>query len=266
MVMSLRPSRAVFAAMMLGLGIITLIYGSHAVIWQPIPAELPGRLIVICLCAAITLGTGIGLLLPRFVRIACRVLLPFLLLWLILLKLPTLLLAPQVMVNWEAFGEMAAISAGAWCLFAVFAGEWERRLLPFAVSERGVRVARLLFIAALPMFGLSHFAYHDLTASLVPKWMHVPLAWTYLTGAASLAAAAGMLFGFYPRLAANLESAMLWIITVFVWIPLLATAPRDQGNWSEFLISSAIATSAWLVAETYRNVPWLASGKAGRNP
>jgi uncharacterized membrane protein len=188
------------------------------------------------------------------------------LLWLALLKLPTLLRAPQVMVNWEAFGEMAATAAGAWCLFAIFAGQWERRHLPFAVGERGVHAARLLFIAALPMFGLSHFAYHDLTASLVPKWMNFPLAWTYLTGAASLAAAAGMLFGIYPRLAANLESAMLWIITVFVWVPRLSSAPGDQGNWSEFLISSAIATSAWLVAETYCNVPWLASAKAGRNP
>jgi len=104
--------------------------------------------------------------------------------------------------------------------------------------------------------------YHDLTASLVPKWMRFPLGWTYLTGAGSLAAAAGMLFGVYPRLAANLEAAMLWIITLLVWVPRVASMPRDQGDWAEFFISSAIATGTWVVADTYRSVPWLASGKA----
>jgi hypothetical protein len=92
--------------------------------------------------------------------------------------------------------------------------------------------------------------------------MHFPLGWTYLTGAGSLAAAAGMLFGITPRLATNLEAAMLWIITLLVWVPRVAATPKDQANWTEFFISCAIATGVWLVADTYRSVPWLASGKA----
>jgi uncharacterized membrane protein len=262
--MSIRPSHAVFAAVLIGLGIIGLVYGNSAEIWEPIPKTLPGRGAVIYLCAAIELATGIGLLLRPFVILACRVLLPFLLLWLVLLKLPGLFLAPHVMVSWEAFGEIAATSAGGWCLFATHAGAWEQRHLKFAVGASGTRVARLLLIAALPMIGLSHFVYHDLTASLVPKWMNFPLAWTYLTGAGSLAAAAGMLFGIYPRLAVSLETAMLWIITLLVWVPRVASSPTNQGDWAEFLISCAIATGAWLVADTYRSVPWLASGKTAQ--
>jgi uncharacterized membrane protein len=260
----MRPSHAVFAAAVMGLGILGLIYGNSALIWEPIPKALPGRPVIIYLCAVIELATGIGLLLRPSVVLACRVLFPFLLLWLALLKLPALFLTPKVMVSWEAFAEIAATSAGSWCLFASHAGAWERRHLKFAVDESGIRAARLLLIAALPMIGLSHFVYQDLTASLVPKWLHFPLAWTYLTGAASLAAAAGMLFGVFPRLAANLEAAMLWIITLLVWVPRVASVPHDQENWTEFLISCAIASGAWLVADTYRSVPWLASGRSAR--
>jgi uncharacterized membrane protein len=249
---------------MIGPGVIGLIYGNSALIWEPIPKTLPGRPVIIYVCSVIELGTGIGLLLRPSVILACRVLFPFLLLWMALLKLPRLFLAPEVMVNWEAFSELAATSAGGWCLFAAHADPWEQRHLKFAVGDRGISTARLLLIAALPMIGLSHFIYHDLTASLVPKWMSLPLGWTYLTGAGSLAAAAGMLFGIYPRLAANLEAAMLWIITLLVWVPRVASSPTDQGNWTEFFISSAIAAGAWLVADTYRGVPWLASGKAAR--
>jgi len=262
--MSIRPSRAAFAAAMIGLGITGLVYGNADLNWATIPKSLPGRPGLIYLCSLIELGTGIGLLLQPTVTLACRVLLPFLLLWLVLLKLPGLFRAPRVMVSWETFGETAAIAAGAWCLFAAHAGVWEQRRLQFAVGERGVGAARLLLIAALPMFGLAHFVYHDLTASLVPKWLHFALLWTYLTGTASLAAAAGMLFGIYPRLAASLEAAMLWIFTLLVWVPRVASMPKDQENWSELFISGAIAGGIWLVADTYRRVRWLASGKAAR--
>lgn len=260
----IRPSRAAFAAALIGLGILTLLYGNASEVWEAIPKGLPGRAAITYLCGAITLATGAGLLLRASTPLSSRVLLPFLLLWLVLLKLPPLLRAPQVMVVWESFAETAALSAGAWCLFAARAGAWERRHLGFAVGASGTRLARLLLIAALPMIGLSHFAYHDLTASLVPKWLGFPLGWTYLTGAASVAAAAGMLFAIVPRLAAGLEATMLWLFTLLVWVPRVASSPHDQGNWSEILISAAIASGAWLVSETWRGVPWLASGKAAR--
>jgi uncharacterized membrane protein len=261
---SIRPSRAVFAAAMIGFGILGLIYGNAAALWELIPKDLPGRSLVIYLCAVIELAAGVGLLIRALTVQAGRIMFAFLLLCLVLTKFPALFRAPQVMVNWESFAEIAAPLAGGWCLFAAHAGAWEHRHLKFAVGENGIRAARLLLIAALPMIGLSHFAYSDLTARLVPKWLGLPLGWTYLTGAASVAAAAGMLFGIFPRLAASLEAAMLWIITVLVWVPRVVAMPRDQTNWTELCISCAIAAGAWLVAETYRSVPWLAHGRAAR--
>jgi uncharacterized membrane protein len=260
----LRSSGAAFAAALIGIGILGLIYGNACEIWESIPRSLPGRPLLTWLCSLVALAGGVGLLLRPAVVASCRVLLALMLLWLVLLKLPPLLRAPQVMVGWESFAETATLSAGAWCLFAARAGGWERRHLGFAVGESGIRVARLLLIAALPMIGLSHFVYHDLTASLVPGWLGFALGWTYLTGAASIAAAAGMLFAIVPRLAASLEAAMLWIFTLLVWVPRVAAHPHVQGNWSEILISAAIASGAWLVADSYRRAGWLASGRTAR--
>lgn len=255
--------RAVFGTALIGLGVLGFVYGNSALIWEPIPKGLPGRAFIVYACSAIEVATGIGLLWRASVTLACRLLLPFLLLWLATLKLPHLVAAPQVMVSWESFAEVAVTSAGAWCLFAEHAGGWERRHLKFAVGESGIRAARLLMTVALPMIGLSHFAYAEFTASLVPKWLHFPYGWTYLTGAASIAAAAGMLVGVYARLAANLEAAMLWIITLLVWVPRVAAAPGDQLNWAEFFISAAIAAGASLVAATYRGFPWLKRNWSG---
>ncbi|HTP25692.1 MAG TPA: hypothetical protein VMK12_08540, partial [Anaeromyxobacteraceae bacterium] len=143
-------SRRVFAAVMIGLGVIGLVHGNSAMIWEGIPKGLPGRPSMIYLCSVVEIATGVGLLLPRTIALASRVLLAFLLLWLVLLKLPALLRTPQVMVSWESFAEVATTAAGAWCIFAVHAGAWERRHLAFAGGDRGIRAARLLFIAALP--------------------------------------------------------------------------------------------------------------------
>jgi uncharacterized membrane protein len=252
-----------FAAGLIGLGILSLVYGNSSEIWQPIPKTLEGRLLIIYLCGAIEIATGLGLL-RSSATLACRVLLPFLLLWLISLKLPPVLRAPQVAGNWESFAETAVLAAGAWCLFAAHAGAWEKRHLGFAVGKSGVAAGRLLLIAALPMIGVSHFVYHDLTASLVPAWLGFPLGWTYLTGAASIAAAAGMLLAICPRLASSLEAAMLWIFTLLVWVPRIASGHPDQGTWSELLLSWTIASGAWLVADSYRGVSWRASGAAAR--
>src|SRR5215471_20301195 len=106
MAMSIRPSRAVFAAAIIGLGIISLIWGNSADFWEPIPKTLPGRSIIIYLSAAIEIAAGIGLLLGPFATPASRVLLPVLLFWTVLLKLPPILQAPLVEVNWESLGEM----------------------------------------------------------------------------------------------------------------------------------------------------------------
>jgi len=261
---TLPPSRTLFAVALVGLGILGLIYGNTSEIWESLPKSLPGRPAVVYLCSLVTLATGLGLVLRPFTVLAARVLLAFLLLWLVLLKLPALMHAPLVAVGWESFAETATLAAGGWCLFAAHAGSWERGHLAFAVGEPGIRVARGLLIAALPMIGVSHFAYHDMAASLVPKWLGFPLGWTYLTGGASIAAAAGMLLAIVPRLAASLEAAMLWVFTLFVWVPRIASGPH-QGNLSELFLSAGIASGAWLVAGTYRGVPWLASGRAARS-
>jgi uncharacterized membrane protein len=254
----LRPSRVAFAATMICLGILGLIHGDFALVWQRIPIEhLPGRQYFAYGAAAVELLAGIGLLLKPTATPAARVSCVFLLLWLALLKLPAVVMVPQMEATWLGFGEIAVMLAGAWILFAADAGRWEREHLTFAVDANGVRWARLLFAVSLPMIGLSHFVYDKETAAFVPGWLPFPLAWAYLTGAGSIAASLGLLFGVWPRLAATLEAAMLGVITLLVWGPGLL-APFDRTRWTGFVISAAIACGAWIVADSYRGLRWLA--------
>jgi uncharacterized membrane protein len=258
------PGHVLFAAVMICLGIRGLFYGDLASVWQRIPIEhLPGQQVIAYACAVVELVAGIGLLARRTIAVSSAALLVYLLLWVVLLRLPAVVAMPQMEATWLGFGEIAIILAGGWIVFATHAGDWARNHLKFAVGASGVRYARLLFVLSLPMIGLSHFVYAQVTAGFVPAWMPWHYAWAYLTGAGSIAAAIAVLFAIWPRLAATLEAAMLSVITVLVWLPGLIDAPSNN-SWAAFLMSSAIAIGPWVVADSYRGVGWLTIGTSSR--
>ena len=242
-----------FAIAMAALGVIGLVYGDVALVWQRMPVEhMPGAQLLAYAFAVVELGAGLGLLWRASATPAAAILFIYVALWALLLKLPAVLMVPQMEATWLGFGEIAVIAAGAWAIHARLANEGA-----FLAGAKGMRNARVLFAVSLPMIGLSHFFYSPQTVELVPAWLPSPLSWACLTGAGSIAACLGLLFGVFPRLAATLEAGMLGVITLLVWGPKLFALPVDRTALTAFLISAVITAGAWVVAESYRGLPWL---------
>lgn len=250
---------AVFAATMIALGIMGLIKGDFAPIWQPAPKGVPAREFLAYLCALISLLSGVGLLLRRTAAIASRVLLGYLVVWLLLFRVSRIFVAPAAQDTWSGFAETAVIVAGAWVLWAWF-GDRDDQHFGFAPDDKRLRIARVLYGLALIPFGLAHFRYLKETATLVPGWLPSHVTWAFFTGCAFLGAGVAALAGVYARLAVVLSALQLGLFTVLVWVPIVAVAP-NAFQWSEFVISSAVTAGAWVVAESYRGMPWLAVGK-----
>src|SRR5512141_2995054 len=91
---------ASFAVTMISLGTIGLLRPDFAPIWNPVPATVPARELILYLGALISLTCGIGLLVQRVAIIAARLLLATLLLWLLLFRLPSFLHAPAFEACW----------------------------------------------------------------------------------------------------------------------------------------------------------------------
>jgi uncharacterized membrane protein len=243
---------AVFAATMMAVGLLGLINGDFAPVWQPVSKSLPAREVLAYVCAFISLACGIGLFLPRIAAAAARVLVVFLLLWLLLFKARFIVADPTAAVSYETCAETAAILAGAWVLYAWFGNDWDQQRLAFATGDQGLRIARIIYGLSMVAFGVAHFAYAKLTASLVPAWLPAPMAWAYFTGATYIAAGVAILVGRYARLAAVLSAWQIGLFTLLVWIPMVVTGNIDAGKWGEFVVSCVLTAAAWVVADSYR--------------
>lgn len=231
---SKQVAQIAFATGMISLGVVVLVFGDFAQVWRSAPSWLPGRQALAYASAVLMVVCGAGLLWKRTEALSSRVLLYYWALIVLLTQLPVVIKHPLIEVAWQGIAHLTVLLTAAWMLVTE--------------DARAVRVAQLLFGLALIPIGLAHFVYLELTVPLVPGWLPYHTFWAYFTGAAQLAAAAGVLFGVYARLAAALDAVLMAAFTFLVWPQLLVASPAKPGLWSEFIISWAMTAAAWVVA------------------
>jgi uncharacterized membrane protein len=243
-----QPALTLFAIGMISLGVLALVYGDFALVWQPVPKWIPGRTVLAYGSGVVMFLGGLGLLFRTTAALSVRVLFVYLIGWL-LLKVPALITMPQIEAAWLGFGEILLLFTGGWFLFAKLADLRVASPFRLLADEKAMRLTRSLFAVSLIPIGLSHFMYIKETTDMVPAWIPYRAGWPYLTGAAHIACGLGVLFSIYPRLAASAEAAMISLFTILVWSPAILKAPTARMPWTAFFISWAIASAAWVVAQ-----------------
>jgi uncharacterized membrane protein len=254
---------AAFAATLIALGILGLIKGPYGLVWQPIPRSLAARDLVLDLCAIISITCGAGLLWRRTAAAAGRALFAYFLFWLLVVRVPGLFHSLGVDTYWAACRD-AVMTAAVWILYALLADRWDRQWLGVLVSGRGVRIAGALYGAALIPFGVAHFQFVPRTAGLIPQWLPAHVALTYFTGACFIAAGLAIIIGMYSRLAASLSALEMGLFLFLVWIPAMATRSLNAFEWGETVTTWVLTAAAWVVADSYRGIPWLAAARSPR--
>ncbi|MBI3791106.1 MAG: DoxX family protein [Gemmatimonadetes bacterium] len=237
---------------MVWLGILGLMKRDFVQVWQPVPKGVPLREALAYFTALISLGGGIGLLVPRTARIASRVLFATLLAWLAVLRFPFLFFQhPLVLVAWT-FGGTAVMVAGAWVLYVRHAGDADRARLGGLAGDTGIRIAHVLYGISFIPFGLAHFMYLDNTTVLIPAWLPWHVAWAYFTGATFIAAGLAVALGVLARLAATLSAVQMGLFLLIVWLPRVFTGQLSEFQRGEVVTNCALLAAAWVVVESFR--------------
>jgi uncharacterized membrane protein len=243
---------------MIGVGIVGILNRDVMPVWNPIPGTGSAHELLIYCGIGVSLLSGIGLLVQRTAVMAARLLLATFLIWMLLFRLPNLLRAPLFAACWSVF-PLAVMLAAAWVLYVWFAADWDREHLSFISSNNGLRIARVLYGLSLIFFGVAHFIDVKDTLSLIPNWLPAHVFWAYFTGCAFVAAGVAVLIGLYARLAAALSALQIALFLLLVWIPIVAAGSKVPFQWSETILNAALLASAWMIADSYRDTPWLAA-------
>jgi uncharacterized membrane protein len=245
---SQQPALCLFVAGLIGLGIVALIVGDFALVWQPVPDWVPARHAVADGTGVLMLLLGVGLMFRASRAWSVRILFPYLIVW-ALLKIPSVIAAPKMEATWLGLGELTLLLSGGWTLFACLGEVGEGSPFGFLAGERGLRMARILFAISIIPIGLSHIVYVEATAGYVPHWLPYRTGWAYLTGAGQIASGLGVLFNVLPRIAAWAEAGQITLYTLFVWGPAVLAAPKARLPWTAFFISWIFGAAAWAVAQ-----------------
>jgi uncharacterized membrane protein len=251
-----QPALALFGIGLIGMGVLALVYGDFALVWQPVAPWFPARTAVAYGSGVLMVGCGIGLFFRATTAWALRIVLPYLIVWQ-MLKFPALLAAPKMEAVYLGFGELAVLLAGGWTLFARL-GDASGTRFEWASGERAVRVARYYFAFWIIPIGLSHLLYSKPTVDLVPAWLPFRMGWGYLTGIGQIASGLGLLFGVLPRVAAWAEAIQISLYALLIWLPSILLANRNLGpsfanggarlSFTAFFITWIIGAGAWAVA------------------
>jgi uncharacterized membrane protein len=239
------PSSAARSALGFGLatallGLVGIVFRDFALVWQPVPKTVPARELLACACGAVTLLGGVMLLAPTYARRAALFLAGLYGLWSVGLHGPRLLGRLNEVSRWLSLAEILALAAAAALLWA--------RLSPPSPRTAGIlSVSRAVFGCCALVFGLSHLAYPEVTASLIPPWMPARVALAYFTGFAHIAAGLAILSGLLARIAATLQTLMFLTFAVFVQGPALIADPLGHRPWTMLAVTLTLTGAAWVV-------------------
>jgi uncharacterized membrane protein YphA (DoxX/SURF4 family) len=243
-VMFARPvSVRIFGVAAVALGLLGLVWGDFAAVWQPVPKDLPRRTALAYAVAVAFLIAGLAMQWRRSAVLGALALTALYTLGVILLHVPRVIAHPSVFVNWSGVAEQLALVAGGLVAYACCAQ------LEVARAERLSRIGRLMFGVCLIVFGLAHLVYLGPTAELVPKWLPPGQTfWAYATAAGHFAAGIAILCGVLARTAAILLTGMFVVFGILVHAPTIFADPHTHFNWAANAINFALIGSAWVIA------------------
>ena len=256
----MRIAQGLFAIASASLAIWSLTYGDFAWGAQSLLAAIPWRETWVYGSALIILAASAGLCLPRTAFASVLTIGAYQVIG-VAISVPQILSKPLSVDAWYPFCEALTQLVGAWLLYAMLRRQSQASWMPIA-SEGAVRTAQVLFGLTCVFYGWSHFLYADYTAIMVPAWLPSRPALAYLTGLGHLAAGLAIIVGILPRLAATLEAIMMSLFGLLVWIPSFFAQPRPkwatppEHQWSELVVTLALAASAWIVAISFENRSW----------
>lgn len=209
--------RKFYGTCMIGLGIQQFIHAGFLPVFLPAwPASLPGVNFFAYFFGAMLIVIGAAILLEKNTPQAALITGAIFLVLVLFVHLPHLVLVNPYsnhLGTWTQAFKLLALSGGAF----VLAGSYEGIRSPSSnVLNKIIPLGSVFFAVTMIVFGIDHFLYVEMVATLIPNWIPGHIFWTYFAAIALIGSG----------LAIILKIKLKWIgillgLMIFLWFILL---------------------------------------------
>ncbi|HLK29228.1 MAG TPA: hypothetical protein VKT28_11675 [Puia sp.] len=135
--------------------------------------------------------------------------------------------------GWFGLGEELAYCGGAFVMAGSFpANNVSSGKKNFFISflEKLIPAGRIFYSLLIILFGCSHFVFPDFVSTMVPKWLGLPMFWTYFVGSLLIASGIAIIFKIWTKTIALLLAIMLFLFFLFFHVPDAIAHPKESGG------------------------------------
>ncbi len=207
-----------------------------------VPAWIPFRLFWTYFVGVALIAAGVKLALRKWLRLTSTLLAIMFFLFVLLIHIPNVATNLHDRFVWAVVLRDLSFAAGA---LALSASSNPGATSNFSAPQNGatqsharrsnilIRIAGICIGVALIVYGIEHFLHPEFAPGvplnkLTPAWVPLPTAWAYLAGAILLLSGVAILFNKYARIAATSAGALMVLLTLFLYTPILAMATGDS--------------------------------------
>ena len=193
-----------------------------------VPSWMPAHLFWTYFVGCALLAAATSLTVRKFVHWSSALLGLMFFLFVCMMHIPNALADPKNRFAWAVTVRDLSFAGGAWAL----AGLHIRASSPQA-SRWMIAFGRIVVAMAAVFFAAEHFLHPEFapgfpSGAMTPLWVPFPSVWGYLVGAILLAAGIGLALNKKSRIAAVSFGALMTVLTLFLYLPMLILARRGS--------------------------------------
>ena len=193
-----------------------------------VPSWMPGHSFWAYFVGCALLAAATSLTLRTFVRLSSTLLGWMFFLFVCVIYVPSAIENSTNRLAWTLLLRDLSFAAGAWALAAL-----QSRASSPQQSKWMILFARVVIAIAAIFFAMEHFLHPAFAPGvplkkMTPSWVPFPSVWGYLAGAILLAAGIALALNKHTRTAAASIGALMTILTLFLYLPVLILAYRGS--------------------------------------
>ena len=244
----IQSGRYFYAIAVIGFGVIQFVTNNFLTALLPLPATLPGRMLLMYFTSTLFATSGICIFIDRAAKTAAVILAVIFIIFLLYPNSSTLIANLNNAPDWTVVFENMALCSGALILtslvtpgFSANNGWKTKTNLPFTTGK-------YLFAIALVVFGIQHFMYNDFISTLIPGWIPAHNVWLFFVKIAFIATAISIFINILVHLSTFLFGLMFLIWVLILHGPLVATHLHVEPQWTSFFIAVAMCGISFMLS------------------